>query len=58
MRRYPFKFEISRRTVILFWVIVLSILTGIALFAPTIFYRITQMPYQNTPYVNNPNTNP
>ncbi|MBA3721337.1 MAG: hypothetical protein H0W88_02930 [Parachlamydiaceae bacterium] len=58
MSRSPFEFKISRNTVIWFWIIVISILVAVAFFAPAAFYRVTQMSYQKTPYVNNPNTNP
>lgn len=44
----------SRRTVIIFWIIVTLVILGVYFFMPDIFYRITQVPYQKTPYVNTP----
>ena len=58
MTRYPFRFEISRTHVIMFWVVVLLLLIGIFFLEPEIFYRVTQMPYQNTPFVNTPSNAP
>lgn len=49
----PF-FKISRRAVLIFWLLVISGLLGFYFFAPEAFYRVTQMPYQRTPYVNTP----
>lgn len=50
--------NISRKTIIIFWISVITIILGVYFFMPEIFYRVTQVPYQKTPYVNTPNTNP
>lgn len=54
MRPIMPRFRLSRRAVILFWVIVIVTLLALFFWAPVAFFRITQTPYQETPFVNTP----
>lgn len=49
-----FNFHFRRSTTIIFWLVVLAIFLGIYFFAPSLFNRIRQVSYQNTPYVDTP----
>lgn len=54
MKKSFFEFRISRRGVIVFWLLIISVFLGIYFFKPSLFYQMQQATYQNTPYVNTP----
>lgn len=51
-----FKKPIRSKTIILFWLVILGIFLGIAIFFPSLINRMRQTSYQETPYVNTPRT--
>lgn len=56
MRNDWLSFRVRRSTVIVFWVVVLSVLLGIYFFSPSLFNRMQQASYQKTPYVDVPSS--
>lgn len=56
MKRNLFYFQTSYKVIIIFWVTVLAILLGIYFFAPSVFNQMRQASYQDTPYINLPNS--
>lgn len=54
MRNDWIQFRVRRSTVIIFWLVIFTILLGIYFFSPSLYNRMRQVSYQNTPFVDTP----